>query len=108
MKPTSPLKMLAKNRPEQYRHVPLFEYAVGRWTGDVLVWLTLRAKDRGDLHEANHLLAAIMVGNSDHADESTDNNDFSACCVPRDRMFGAGDSIVHMVPVKKTLAPAQS
>lgn len=56
------------------------ERIVGNATGRALLWLGKRACDRRDWHEANHCLAALAVGASDHKDE---------CGMPTDRPINA-------------------
>ena len=45
---------------------PWLDRTLGDRIGALLVWLGKRAIRRGDRHEFNHLLAAVLVGNSDH------------------------------------------
>jgi len=38
------------------------DYALGYVTGKLLVWAGKRAVDRGDMHEASHILGALNMG----------------------------------------------
>lgn len=42
------------------------ERAVGHLVGTALVWLSRRALERGDYHEAAHCAAQLVHGNSSH------------------------------------------
>jgi hypothetical protein len=42
------------------------ELGLGWLSGRVLVWCWRLAMRRGDTHEANHCMAAIIAGNSNH------------------------------------------
>lgn len=44
---------------------PWLDRVLGDAIGPVLVWLGRRAKRRGDRHEFNHILSAVLHGNSD-------------------------------------------
>lgn len=44
------------------------ERAVGHLVGSALVWLSHRALERGDYHEAAHCAAQLVHGNSSHDD----------------------------------------
>lgn len=48
--------------------IPWWERKVGGWTGSVLAILAKRALKRGDTHEFNHLLQAVIWGNSSHSE----------------------------------------
>lgn len=43
-----------------------FEKLIGWAVGDLLLWLSQKAKTRGDEHEFAHLRAALVAGNSEH------------------------------------------
>jgi hypothetical protein len=43
------------------------ERKIGGWTGDLIAWLGERAFDRGDMHEYEHCLRALVAGNSEHS-----------------------------------------
>lgn len=53
--------------PEPMGHAEKF---VGWAVGKALVWLGKRAAERGDWHELNHLIGALMTGNSTHTEEN--------------------------------------
>lgn len=42
------------------------ETFLGWLSGRIIVWLHKKAMKRGDFHEANHCMAAIVAGNSTH------------------------------------------
>jgi hypothetical protein len=48
------------------KDMTLLERALGRVAGRLYVWLWQLAKRRGDFHEANHCMAAIIASNSSH------------------------------------------
>lgn len=54
---------MAGDRPYRER-TPRLDRFVARRVEKALVWLARRAHTRGDLHEFNHVRAAVTAGNS--------------------------------------------
>lgn len=55
----------AVRRPAEVKHVPWVEWYLGGLSGTVLIWLGKKALDRGDVHEYNHCVAVLAIGNTD-------------------------------------------
>ena len=82
-----PLGALPLKPPE----TPLIDWVVGDWTGSVLQLLAMRAKARGDLHEFNHIMTALSIGNSSHGEDG------GYCGVPKDRLLTLDDPLVFTI-----------
>lgn len=63
--PTPQLRT-SPQRSAQRRSAPWLDRTLGNQLGRLLAWLGKRALRRGDRHEFNHILAAVLAGNSQH------------------------------------------
>lgn len=91
---TKTFKRFGQNIVEPYKAraskpagTPLADFVIGTWVGGVLEHLGMRALKRGELHEFNHITAALYIGNSDHTDGAP-------CHLPSDRLLGRDEPIV--------------
>lgn len=92
------LKHLKRNEKAKFDGMGRLEYFVGMSVGDLLVWCGKMAARRGDLHESNHILAALVAGTSDHPGE---------CTIPRHRLMTYGDRFECEVFPPRAHAPTR-
>lgn len=76
---------------------PLLDRAVGWLTGKAIVWYGKRAFDRGDTHEYQHCIAALIHGNSDHSKTPCTLRETASVYPPEMPLVGPSDpgSISH-------------
>ena len=77
---------IAKNVVKPMENAPRSERILSIIVIEALNSLAAKAASRGDFHEANHNVMALLAGNSSHQHDST-------CTIPHDRAFNQQEII---------------
>ena len=87
---------ITRKRESFEKNIPNFEFRVGILTGNALGFIARKALKRGDIHEFNHCLASLTIGNSDHESSEA----FKICPLPKDELIERGEILLYQFPEK--------
>ena len=80
------------SKEEYEKDVSNLDIRLGRIMGNILGLLTERAIEQGDIHEFNHCIAVIALGDSNHSSQTY------TCPLPIDTPIRPEDILLYQFP----------